>query len=140
MPNFGKTKTIFTLLFMSAVAWTSCEKPAEPMDPLEELGLLGVWLRDTTIINGLVVSTSSADSLEFETGVSEADYYGVYTTSSPGYSFSGEFNVDVANETVGFRSSDTTYGTREFVLKPERLIFMFEVGPKSYVEYWGKVR
>ena len=115
----------------------SCQKPVNSIDPLEEIGLLGKWLRDTTYINGLVVSTTSADSLEFLTGFSSADFVGTYIASHPGYNATGAFSVDTVNETIKYGESDTT--TRSFEVEAGRLIFRFVVGPKDYVDCRGRV-
>ena len=100
--------------------------------------MLGTWVRDTTKINGLVVSNSSVDTLKFETGMSHEDTLGVYTTSRPGYRFSSTFGVDVANETLWFGLEDTT-GSYWFEVKSDRMKFEFRLGTKDYEELWGRV-
>ena len=120
------------ILFLSG-----CKKPEVPSDPLDEIGLLGKWLRDTTYINGLIVSTSGIDTLLFKTGAMQTDLDGEYVTSSLGYVGGGEFYVDTVNETLQYGINDTT--PRNFEIVSERLIFRFEVDTKKYVDCWGRV-
>ena len=125
------------MLLSMTVALSSCEKPAAPMDPLEEIGLLGKWLRDTTYINGVLSSVLSIDTLTFTTGASSTDLDGEYVSSRPGFSASGILYVDTVNESLRFGINDTT--PRNYEIRPERLIFRFVIGTKDYVDCWGRV-
>ena len=116
---------------------SSCKKPDLPSDPLDEIGLLGKWLRDTTYINGLVVSTNSSDTLLFTTGGTATDINGEYVTSSPGYTAGGEFYLDTVNETIQYGISDTTL--RNYEIRNGRLIFRYELGPELHESFWGNV-
>ena|SRR6056300_65808 len=132
-----KFAALFSAILGVNVVFSSCEKPSEPIDPLDEIGLLGKWLRDTTFINGLVVSTNSVDTLLFTTRATAADINGEYVTSRPGYTAGGEFYLDTVNETIQYGINDTT--PRNFEVNANRLVFRFVIGPKVYRDCWGRV-
>ena len=129
--------TILSIFLFLALSFSSCKKLAEPIDPLDEIGLLGKWLRDTTYINGVLSSVLSIDTLTFTTGAAATDLDGEYVSSSPGFSASGILYVDTVNETVRFGIVDTTL--REYDVRAERLIFRYIIGTKSYRASWGRV-
>ena len=129
--------TILSIFLLLALSFSSCKKLAEPIDPLDEIGLLGKWLRDTTYINGVLSSVLSIDTLTFTTGAAATDLDGEYVSSSPGFSASGILYVDTVNETVRFGIVDTTL--REYDVRAERLIFRYIIGTKSYRASWGRV-
>lgn len=123
---------------LSAVAFANCEREEVERDPLDELGVLGVWVLDTALIDGLVVDFSADDTATLVTGNLNTDYEGEFVTVGSGYTLEGSFVFNVENETVKFTNPDaeTLYNYHVTVGRMELEFFL---GPKRNVNIWRQI-
>lgn len=127
------------LLALSLVALTSCGKDeAEPIDRLEEVGILGQWKLEVRSVNGISsLALECCATIEFKTDGEPTDLKGAFTSTDTASEANGVFELNTATDTVQFNYGNTQllYG---FQISQDYLTFTYLEGDAEVVEGWRR--
>ena len=134
MKNPGFLCTLFVFSMMS---FTACEKE-EPLDHLEQLGVLGKWKLQTRTINGITgLEILCCDYLDLLPDSEYNDLDGEFKSTGPGYETDGTFRIDESRDTIefSFNRRQLVYG---FHLSKDLMTLSYSEGSGNFMDDWRR--